>query len=293
MTEFNWSACLLEGWPFFRHNPHTMSDATMTSTTATTKPLPKQPGSARNGLLLLTVIAALAYSWGPAEMGRWTYLFTDAGNMAEYASGFLKPDFSEWRFYLEEMVVTVQIALWGTFLAVALSVPLGILSANNMAPWWINQPVRRLMDMFRAIHEVVFAVLFVVAVGLGPFAGVMALFIHTTGTLSKLFSEAVEAIDPRPVEAIRTTGASRVQQVLFGVIPQVLPLWISLSLYRLESNIRSATVLGVIGAGGIGQVLFESIRGFYYPQASAMLIIVIITVSLMDLLSQQLRKLVI
>ncbi|WP_245519195.1 phosphonate ABC transporter, permease protein PhnE [Neorhizobium sp. JUb45] len=265
----------------------------MTSTTATTKPLPKQPGSARNGLLLLTVIAALAYSWGPAEMGRWTYLFTDAGNMAEYASGFLKPDFSEWRFYLEEMVVTVQIALWGTFLAVALSVPLGILSANNMAPWWINQPVRRLMDMFRAIHEVVFAVLFVVAVGLGPFAGVMALFIHTTGTLSKLFSEAVEAIDPRPVEAIRTTGASRVQQVLFGVIPQVLPLWISLSLYRLESNIRSATVLGVIGAGGIGQVLFESIRGFYYPQASAMLIIVIITVSLMDLLSQQLRKLVI
>lgn len=92
---------------------------------------------------------------------------------------------------------------------------------------------------------------------------------------------------------IASTGASRVQQVLFGVIPQVLPLWISLSLYRLESNIRSATVLGVIGAGGIGQVLFESIRGFYYPQASAMLIIVIVTVSLMDLLSQQLRKLVI
>ncbi len=270
-----------------------MSDATMTTNTATTKPLPKQPGGSRNGLILLVVLAALAYSWGPAEMGRWTFLFTDAGNMAEYASGFLKPNFSEWRFYLEEMVVTVQIALWGTFLAVVFSVPFGILSAHNMAPWWVNQPVRRLMDMFRAIHEVVFAVLFVVAVGLGPFAGVMALFIHTTGTLSKLFSEAVEAIDPRPVEAIRTTGASRVQQVLFGVIPQVLPLWISLSLYRLESNIRSATVLGVIGAGGIGQVLFESIRGFYYPQASAMLIIVIITVSLMDLLSQQLRKLVI
>ncbi|MGE7368710.1 phosphonate ABC transporter, permease protein PhnE [Neorhizobium sp. NPDC001467] len=268
-----------------------MSDATMTS--ATTKPLPKQPGGSRNGLILLAVIAALAYSWGPAEMGRFTYLFTDAGNMADYASGFLKPDFSEWRYYLEEMVVTVQIALWGTFLAVLFSIPFGILSAHNMAPWWVNQPVRRLMDMFRAIHEVVFAVLFVVAVGLGPFAGVMALFIHTTGILAKLFSEAVEAIDPRPVEAIRTTGASRVQQVLFGVIPQVLPLWISLSLYRLESNIRSATVLGVIGAGGIGQVLFESIRGFYYPQASAMLIIIILTVSLMDLLSQQLRRLVI
>jgi phosphonate transport system permease protein len=111
--------------------------------------------------------------------------------------------------------------------------------------------------------------------------------------LAKLFSEAVEAIDPRPVEAIRTTGASRVQQVIYGVIPQVLPLWISYSLYRLESNVRSATVLGIIGAGGIGQVLFESIRAFYYPEASAILIIVVITVTMMDLISQLLRRLVI
>ena len=233
---------------------------------------------------------ALALSWQAAEMDRWTYLFTDAGNMAEYARGFLHPDFSAWRFYLEEMIVTIQIALWGTFLAVVLSVPFGILSAHNMAPWWVLQPVRRLMDLFRAIHEIVFAVLFVVAVGLGPFAGVMALFVHTTGVLAKLFSEAVEAIDPRPVEAIRTTGASRVQQIVFGVIPQVLPLWISFSLYRLESNIRTATVLGIIGAGGIGQVLFEAVRGFYYPQASAILIIVVLTVSVMDLASQKLRQ---
>ncbi len=82
---------------------------------------------------------ALVWSWGPADMDRWTYLFTDSGNMAEYASGFLSPDFSDWRFYLEEMVVTVQIALWGTFLAVLLSIPFGILSADNMAPWWIKQ----------------------------------------------------------------------------------------------------------------------------------------------------------
>jgi phosphonate transport system permease protein len=147
------------------------------------------------------------------------------------------------------------------------------------------------MDACRAIHELVFAVLFVVAVGLGPFAGVMALFVHTTGILAKLFSEAVEAIDPRPVEAIRATGASRVQEVVFGVIPQVMPLWMSYALYRFESNVRAATVLGVIGAGGIGQVLFEGIRGFYYSQASAMLIIMLITVSLLDLLSQQVRKL--
>lgn len=263
------------------------------------RPSAPQPAAARasggwrNLGLMAILLIALGFSWGPAEMSRWTYLFTDSGNMAEYASGFMQPDFKDWRFYFEEMVVTIQIALWGTFLAVVLSVPFGILSANNMAPWWILHPVRRLMDLFRAIHEVVFAVLFVVAVGLGPFAGVMALFIHTTGILAKLFSEAVEAIDPRPVEAIRTTGASRVQQIIYGVIPQVLPLWMSFSLYRLESNVRSATVLGIIGAGGIGQVLFESIRAFYYPHASAILIIVVVTVTIMDLISQQLRKLVI
>lgn len=238
------------------------------------------------GLVLL-----LVWSWAPAEMFRWTYLFTDAGNMAQYAAGFSHPNFGEWRYYLQEMLVTIQIALWGTFLAAVLAVPFGILSASNMAPWYIVQPVRRLMDLFRSIHELVYAVLFVVAVGLGPFAGVMALFIHTTGILAKLFSEAVEAIDPRPVEAIRATGATRLQEVVFGVVPQVLPLWMSYALYRFESNVRAATVLGVIGAGGIGQVLFESIRGFYYPEAAAMLIIMLVTVSLIDVISQQLRKL--
>ncbi|HWK68101.1 MAG TPA: phosphonate ABC transporter, permease protein PhnE [Rhizobiaceae bacterium] len=242
-------------------------------------------------LAWVALAVLLVWSWAPAEMSRWTYLVTDAGNMAEYVSGFSHPDFSDWRYYLEEMLVTLQIALWGTFLAAVFAVPFGILSARNIAPWYIVQPVRRLMDACRSIHELVFAVLFVVAVGLGPFAGVMALFIHTTGILAKLFSEAVEAIDSRPVEAIRATGATRLQEVVFGVVPQVMPLWMSYALYRFESNVRAATVLGVIGAGGIGQVLFESIRGFYYPQASAMLIIMLVTVSLIDLLSQQLRKL--
>lgn len=264
------------------------ADATAASAT---DPAPKR--SLGSLAVWLGLALLLVWSWGPADMGRWTYLFTDSANMAEYAKGFLSPNFADWRYYLSEMIVTVQIAVWGTFLSVLLSIPFGILSAANVSPWWVHQPARRLMDLFRAIHEVVFAVLFVVAVGLGPFAGVMALFIHTTGILAKLFSEAVEAIDPRPVEAIRTTGASRLQEIVYGVIPQVLPLWISFSLYRLESNVRAATVLGVIGAGGIGQVLFESIRGFYYPQASAILIIVVATVTVMDVISQSLRKRVI
>ena len=274
------------------------TSTTMTQTThigETAKPRPEigrdWSRDAWTAVTWIGLAVLLIWSWAPAEMFRWTYLFTDAGNMAQYAAGFSHPNFGEWRYYLQEMLVTIQIALWGTFLAAVLAVPFGILSASNMAPWYIVQPVRRLMDLFRSIHELVYAVLFVVAVGLGPFAGVMALFIHTTGILAKLFSEAVEAIDPRPVEAIRATGATRLQEVVFGVVPQVLPLWLSYALYRFESNVRAATVLGVIGAGGIGQVLFESIRGFYYPEAAAMLIIMLITVSLIDVISQQLRKL--
>ena len=162
------------------------------------------------------------------------------------------------------MLVSVQIAIWGTVLAVVFGVPLGILCADNVAPAGSCLPVRRLMDAARAINEMVFAVLFVVAVGLGPFAGVLAIFVHTTGVLAKLFSEAVEAIDPRPVEGVRATGADRLHEVVYGVVPQVLPLWISYALYRFESNVRSATVVGLVGAGGIGQVLFEAFRGFDY-----------------------------
>jgi phosphonate transport system permease protein len=189
------------------------------------------------------------------------------------------------------MVTTVHIALWGTLLAIVCAIPLGILSSENIVPWWVYQPVRRLMDACRSINEMVFAMLFVVAVGLGPFAGVLALWISTTGVLAKLFAEAVEAIEPGPVEGVRATGASALQEVIFGVIPQVLPLWISYSLYRFESNVRSATVVGMVGAGGIGVILWEAIRGFQFGQTAALLLIIIAVVSLIDLLSQRLRKL--
>jgi ABC-type polar amino acid transport system ATPase subunit len=156
-------------------------------------PVPLRERLARLAFLLL-VAAALASSFGPAEINKLPQLFTYSGNIAEYLSGFLRPNFTDWRFYLSEMVTTVQIAIWGTFLAVVLSVPFGLLSSSNIAPVWVVQPVRRLMDAFRAINEFIFAIIFVVAVGLGPFAGVMALIVSTTGTLAKLFSEAVEAM---------------------------------------------------------------------------------------------------
>jgi phosphonate transport system permease protein len=240
--------------------------------------------------LLIIVVLALALSWDAAEMNKVPLLFENGAAMGEYLGGFLSPDFGQWRLYVEQIVVTVQIALWGTALAVLLSIPFGLLAARNVAPTWVVQPVRRLMDVFRSINELVIATLFLVAVGPGPFAGVLALTVHTTGVLAKLFSEAVEAIDMGPVEGVRATGANRVQEVVWGVIPQVLPLWTSFSLYRFESNARSSTVLGIIGAGGIGALLLQNIRGFYYDRTAAIVILMVVAVVIIDNLSQAIRK---
>jgi phosphonate transport system permease protein len=262
----------------------------MSSLSLATPPVPAPPRTSLGTLLLWALLlGVLAASWKGADM-RPLDLLRDSGNMAQYARGFFPPDFAEWRHYLEELVVTLQIALWGTALAVVCSVPLSLLASANITPWWVHQPVRRLLDACRAINEMVFALLFVVAVGLGPFAGVLALWVHTTGVLSKLFSEAVEAIDPQPVEGIRATGAHPLHEVIYGVLPQVLPLWVSYALYRFESNVRSASVVGMVGAGGIGMVLWDVIRGFQYAQTAAVIILLAVSVSVIDLASAQLRK---
>ena len=252
-----------------------------------------QAAGARSGWRMqvgwVLVLAVLAWAWKGAEM-RPLDLIKDAGNMGTFARDFFPPDFHDWRIYLHEMVVTLHIAVWGTVLAIVAAVPLGLLSAHNVAPIWVYQPVRRMMDACRAINEMVFAMLFIVAVGLGPFAGVLALFIHTTGTLAKLFAEAVEAIDPRPVEGIRATGAHKLAEIAYGVIPQVMPLWLSYSLYRFESNVRSASVVGMVGAGGIGVVLYEVIRSFQYAQTCAVLLMLVVTVTLIDVFSAWLSQ---
>ena len=240
-------------------------------------------------ITLFIAVAILAWAWGMAEMDP-IELIEDAGNMVILGQDFLQPDFRRWEFYLDKMLETTAIAIWGTLLAVILGIPFGILSSENVVPTWVSFPVRRLMDACRAINELVFALIFIAAVGLGPFAGVLAIFIHTTGVIAKLFSEAVEAIDPGPVEGIRATGATRVQEVIFGIIPQVMPLWISYTLYRFESNVRSATVIGLVGGGGIGMTFNELMRSFRYDQAGAILIIIIVTVSVLDLVSGAIRR---
>ncbi len=259
---------------------------------ARTAPAPAGAAGKRSWVSLggwIIVFAVLGVAWHGADM-RPLDLISDPGNMAQFAKDFFPPDFTEWRTYLHEMLVTLAVAVWGTALSLVCAVPCGLMSAHNMAPQWIVQPVRRAMDACRAINEMVFAMLFIVAVGLGPFAGVLALWVHTTGVLAKLFAEAVEAIDPRPAEGVRATGATKFDEIVYGVLPQVLPLWISYALYRFESNVRSAMVVGMVGAGGIGVVLYEEIRSFNYAQTAAILIMVIVVVVAIDLLSAWLRK---
>ncbi|MEZ5855662.1 MAG: phosphonate ABC transporter, permease protein PhnE [Hyphomicrobiaceae bacterium] len=253
--------------------------------------IPRRPlyEQLKGWLIAATLIGLLALSFAPVEMYKTTSLITDWRNMAEFIAGFAKPNFRDLDIYLKAMIETVQMALWGTAIAVIVGVPLSILASSNICPAWVVQPVRRLMDAFRAINEIVFALMFVVAVGLGPPAGVLALAVHNIGIVAKLFSEAVEAIDPRPVEGIRAAGASRLQEVIYGVLPQVMPLWSSFTLYRFETNVRSATVLGIVGAGGIGQPLYENIRSFQYSETAAIIIVVVATVMIIDMISARIR----
>jgi phosphonate transport system permease protein len=237
------------------------------------------------GLLLVLLISAR-----PVEMGHVSKLFTNSENMRQFGADLMAPNFDQLRLYIGQMWLTIQIAMWGTALAVGIAIPFGLACSRNVSPVWLQQPMRLLMNLLRSIPDLVVGTLFIVAVGLGPFAGVMALAINTGGVLAKLFSEAVEAIDRGPVEGVRATGASGLQEVVWGIIPQVAPLWTSYALYRFESNSRSATVLGLIGAGGIGQLLFETLNAFDYHHLSAIIIVIIVAVTLIDLLSQAMRS---
>lgn len=269
-------------------------------------PGPRVPMAERlaNAVIAAGVVLILVWSFDSADMDRAYLLVENAGDMGEFIAGFFPEDFSSaasrssyWQNLMHgfgeavpQMIVTVQIAIWGTFIAVLAAIPFGLLSARNVAPAWVVQPVRRLMDVFRSINELIIALVFIAAVGLGPLAGVMALAVHTTGVLAKLFSEAVEAVDHGPIEGVRATGAVPLHEVIWAVIPQVAPLWTSFGLYRFESNARSATVLGLIGAGGIGQILFEAVRAFDYQRTAAIVIVIVLAVSAIDMLSQLLRK---
>ncbi|MDC7682669.1 phosphonate ABC transporter, permease protein PhnE [Asticcacaulis sp. BYS171W] len=241
----------------------------------------------------LAVGLVLALSFKGAQIGNLPSLWQNSANTSAYMRDYVHPDFSSWptvRMYIEQMGLTIAVAIWGTVISVVLAVPFALLSSANIAPSWIVFPVRRLMDVLRSVNELVLGTAFVVAVGLGPLAGVLALALHNTGVLAKLFSEAVEAVDNAPIEGVRATGGTRLHEIVWGVIPQVGPLWTSFALYRFESSARSATVLGLIGAGGIGQILFDNINSFNYARVSAIAIVIVVAVTLIDIASSAIRK---
>jgi phosphonate transport system permease protein len=221
-------------------------------------------------------------------------LLRDMGNIALFLEGYGHPSFAYIGEYSWQCLVTVSIALWGTLFAILLAVPLGLLGARNLTPHpLVYHVARRLMDILRAVNEFVFALMFVTAVGLGPFAGMLALGVHTGGVLGKLFSETIEAIDPGQVEGVEAVGASRLHTIAFGVWPQVLPHCLSYVLLRFESDVRSAAVIGMVGGGGIGFYLWETIRSFNDREAATVILLIVAMVMCIDMVSARLRRLAI
>lgn len=204
-------------------------------------------------------------------------------------------DIPEWfwglRNWLRLLLETVLMAYVGTALGVLGALPLCFVASRNLTRSaglvWV---ARRLLEFSRTVPEIVFALIFVVAFGLGPMPGVLAIALHTMGALGKLFAEVNENIDMKPVQGVAAAGGSWFAQIRFGVLPEVVPNFLSYGLLRFEINVRGAAVMGFVGAGGIGQTLVESIRKFYYSDVSAILVLIIGTVMLMDLATQTLRR---
>lgn len=214
--------------------------------------------------------------------------------MWDFLTRMFPPEIGYVRLLIDATVETVQIAVWGTLIAVLLSVPLTILGARNTTPHVVVFHVTRLfLNALRSINELVFALIFVSAVGLGPFAGVMAIALHATGMLAKFCAEEAEGVDKGQIEALQATGATKMQVIMFAVIPQVVPAFISYSIYRLDVSIRSATVLGLVGAGGLGFSLIQTMKLFKYRQTATCILVIFLLVFVSDWVCAKLRERVI
>lgn len=241
------------------------------------------------------VAAALALAWalqwsaGGVQLS-WSELAAGLPQIADFASRTMPPDWGILDRLVAPAIETVQIAVWGTLLAIPAAVLLSFLAARNLqSNRWIYQGTRQALNVVRSINELILALVFVSAVGLGPFPGVLALAVHGAGMLGKFFADAIEEIDQGPLEALRATGARPLQVVVFGVLPQVLTAWIAVVLYRFEVNLRSATVLGMVGAGGLGFELVSSLKLFRYQQTATCILVITLMVIVADLVSSHLR----
>ncbi|MEA2115767.1 MAG: phosphonate ABC transporter, permease protein PhnE [Thermodesulfobacteriota bacterium] len=265
-------------------------------------------------LLTLGVLTAIyLVSWSNTEMSvgdlysGWEYMRSYiVGNPDIVGSSFFPPAFipADMKLYIKAMFETIEMAVIALVLSVLVGFPLSLFSSRNILEILfpgrslVMYAIRRsvyfsamlLANVFRSINEIVWALLFVSAVGLGPMAGILALAVHTAGVLAKLLAEGNEAIDPGPVEALTATGAGFMKILTYAVLPQTMPHFISMILYRFESDVRSASILGFVGAGGIGFFLFDKIRAFENADVTTIIIIIVITVWCIDKISATVRK---
>jgi phosphonate transport system permease protein len=239
---------------------------------------------------IIAVIAAVLYLSALDTNVSLAELIQGIPAIANYISRMYPPDWEYTRLIMKPTLETVEIAIWGTVLGILLGIPLGLMAARNISPHlMVYGTARFMLNSLRGVSELVFALIFVSAVGLGPFPGILALALHNAGMLGKFYAEAIESIDPGPMEALEATGASWLQMVVFAIVPQVIPHFVTYNLYRFEVSIRAATVLGLVGAGGIGFHLISSIRLFDYRETAVVLIVIIMLVVITDYLGSRLR----
>jgi phosphonate transport system permease protein len=256
----------------------------------------------RQSLLVLAILAILIVMAGHVGEVDLENLFRHISNFTSYF-GRIVPrltfanfgaDAADWYWnlagWLKLLLDTVLIAYLGTLIGAAGAFMFAFFAAANLAPNnMLRWSIKRIFEFCRTVPDLVFALMFVSAFGLGPLAGILAISIHSFGTLGKLFTEAIENIDMKPVEGVRSTGSRFIEMVRFGALPQVMSSFASYMLLRFEINVRSGSVVGMVGAGGIGQDLFVAIRKFYYTDVSAILLMIIVCVAIIDLVTERVR----
>ena len=240
-------------------------------------------------LILLSVI--LVYGWALQGLKVDMQMLKDSWPyIIDFISRLWPPNLEIVDIAIQRLIETIQMSLWGTTIGAILSLPIAIFSARNLAPRWLQLFANFLQNAVRSVPSIVLGLLFVAATGLGAPAGTLALGIYTIGYLGKFYQEAIESVDRRSIESLQVCGASWLQIAQYGILPQVLPLGLGYTLYMFEYNIRAASVLGVVGAGGIGFELVNYIKGFEYTKATTMMLVLLVVVTVIDALSSKLRQ---
>jgi phosphonate transport system permease protein len=236
----------------------------------------------------IALIVYVIYASAQMELS-WERVLIGLDNAGRFFSRLFPPDFTRWELLLKGLLESLEIAVLATTLGIALALPVGLAGARNLMPPWVSWPARVIIVMARSFHPVIVAILFVKAVGFGALAGILALTVASIGFIGKLFTEAIEEISLKQVEAVRATGAPFTSMLAYGVLPQVFSRFIGFATYQLDSNLRNSTMVGIVGAGGIGGTLFAAFQRFDYDFVCAILIAIIALIMLGELLATAVR----